>query len=139
MKDTHFPRRSARRAATLRGQRGVTMIEILITLLVLSVGLLGLAALQGFSLQAGQVSYHRTQATNIAYEVADFARSNRSIATSTLLDTLGDRLAQERLPAGSTAVQGPNADEEITVTVTWLDDREDDTNGDLSFEITTRI
>lgn len=131
------PTRSLIRLA--RRQRGVTLIEILVTLLVLSVGLLGLAALQGFSLQTGQVSYHRTQATNIAYEVTDFARANRSIATATLLQNLGQRLAADRLPSGTATVQGPNADEEITVTVTWLDDREDETGGDLSFQITTRI
>jgi type IV pilus assembly protein PilV len=123
-------------------QQGVTLIEILITLLVLSVGLLGLAALQGISLQTGQVSYHRTQATNVAYEIADFARANRSIATQTLLESMGNRIAQRRLPAGGATVTAPDANEEITVTVTWLDDRSDEaseTTGELSFEITTRI
>jgi type IV pilus assembly protein PilV len=130
---------SACRTKPPRRQGGVTMIEILITLLVLSVGLLGLAALQGFSLQAGQVSYHRTQATNVAYEAADFARANRSIATSTLLTNVANNLASERLPSGSATVTGPSPDDVITVTVTWLDDREDTNNGNLSFAITTRI
>jgi len=127
----------------LRTQGGVTLIEILITLLVLAVGLLGLAALQGFSLQAGQVSYHRTQATNIAYEVADFARANRSVASAGFLESLGQELAEERLPEGAAAVALNAATEQLTVTVTWLDDREAEAetagNGSRSFEFSTRI
>lgn len=124
-------------------QRGVTLIEILITVLVLAVGLLGLAALQGFSMQAGQDSYHRTQATNIGYEVADFARSNRSVASAGFLENLGQQLAQARLPGGSAAVDFNAATEQLTVTVTWLDDREaeseNDGDGSTSFELSTRI
>ncbi|HKL51212.1 MAG TPA: type IV pilus modification protein PilV [Wenzhouxiangellaceae bacterium] len=126
-----------------RFQRGVTLIEILITLLVLAVGLLGLAALQGFSLQAGQVSYHRTQATNIGYEVADFARANRSVASEAFLETLGNQLAQARLPSGSAAVDLDTTTDELTVTVTWLDNREAEAEtageGSASFEFSTRI
>lgn len=119
-------------------QRGVTLIEILITLIVLSVGLLGLAALQSFSLQAGQVSLLRTQATNFAYEVADHARANRSIVETSgnvpNSDLWNARVA-ELLPGGSVAVDVNNM--QITVTVTWRDDRENATDAD--FEITTRI
>ena len=124
-------------------QRGVTLIEILITVLVLAVGLLGLAALQGFSLQAGQVSYHRTQATNIGYEVADFARANRSVASAGFLESMGQQLAQERLPGGSAVVQLNTATERLTVTVTWLDDRQAEAenagDGSESFVFSTRI
>jgi len=127
-------------------QRGVSLIEILITLLVLAVGLLGLAALQGFSLQAGQTSYYRTQATNIGYEVADFARANRSVASNAFLEALVDELLDaRRLPGGSATIDLDTATEELTVTVTWLDDREAESQGDAagegnaSFEFTTRI
>lgn len=126
-----------------RAQRGVTLIEILITLLILAVGLLGLAALQGFSLQAGQVSYHRTQATNIGYEVADFARANRSIASSAFLENMGQELAGERLPGGSASVNLNTNTAQLTVTVSWLDDREAESetagSGVQSFQFSTRI
>lgn len=122
-------------------QRGVTLIEILITLIVLAVGLLGLAALQGISLQTGQVSYLRTQATNFAYEVADHARANRSrIEATGNIPNAGfwNARAAQLLPNGAVATSVLGADnEEITVTVTWLDDREDGTTA--SFDITTRI
>jgi type IV pilus assembly protein PilV len=105
-------------------QSGVTLIEILVTLLVLAIGLLGLAALQGISLQSGQISYQRTQAVNVAYEVADFARANR--ASPGNLQNLADKLVAERLPPGATAeISGPNGDREIVVTITWTDERVD--------------
>ena len=129
--------------ASRHRQRGVTLIEILITLLVLAIGLLGLAALQGISLQTGQTSYYRTQATNIAYEVADFGRSNRSVANAAFLEGLGDQLAGQRLPGGTTAVTLNRNTEVLTVTVTWLDDRvaeaETPGEGSTSFELSTRI
>lgn len=121
-----------------RYQRGVTLIEILVTLLVLAVGLMGLAALQGFSLQAGQISYLRTQATNIGYEVADFARANRSIASAGFLEALADDLAAARLPQGVASVDFNNGTGELTVTVTWLDDRGPDQET-VTFPVTTRI
>lgn len=122
-------------------QRGVTLIEILITLLVLGVGLLGLAALQGISLQSGHTSYIRTQATNFAYEVADHARANRSlIESSGNIPNAGfwnDRAA-DLMPGGSVATTVAGTDnDQITVTVSWLDDREEGTNE--QFQITTRI
>lgn len=124
-------------------QRGVTLIEILITLLVLAVGLLGLAALQGISLQSGQVAYHGTQATNVAYEIADFARTNRSIASKALLENFGQQIAQDRLPGGDATVTWNAGLQQITVTVTWQDDRvdaaDDVYDDDGSFTITTRI
>ena len=124
-------------------QHGVTLIEILITLLVLAVGLLGLAALQGISLQSGQVAYHGTQATNVAYEIADFARANRSITSKALLENFGQNIAQDRLPGGDATVVWTSALQRIVVTVTWSDDRAG-AAGDVfddagSFSITTRI
>lgn len=56
--------------------RGFSLIEVLVALLVLSIGLLGLAALQTFSLQYNTGSYYRTQATFLAYEIIDRMRVN---------------------------------------------------------------
>lgn len=119
-------------------QKGLTLIEILVTLLVLAIGLLGLAALQSFSLQAGQVSYLRTQATNVGYEVADFARANRSVATTAFLESLADDLATARLPDGDASVNFNNGTGDLTVDVTWLDDRGENQET-ATFTFTTRI
>lgn len=55
---------------------GFTLLEVLIALVVLSIGLLGLAGLQLTSLQASNDSYGRTQATILAYDIADRMRAN---------------------------------------------------------------
>ena len=55
----------------LSHQKGVGLIEVLITLLVLSVGLLGMATLQIKAVQMNQSSYLRSQAITLAYDIAD--------------------------------------------------------------------
>ena len=128
------------RATHPRSQRGLTLIEILITLLVLAIGLLGLAALQGFSLQSGQASYYRTQATNMAYEVSDFTRANRSIATAGWVQNQFQDRVDEVLPGGTLAVV-LDANGGLTVTITWLEDRVDENAAGATeaFTINTQI
>ncbi|MBF0460567.1 MAG: type IV pilus modification protein PilV [Magnetococcales bacterium] len=55
---------------------GFTLIEILITLLVLSVGLLGLAMLQTRTIQATHSAYLRSQASWLAYDILERMRAN---------------------------------------------------------------
>ena len=63
-------------------QRGFTLLEILITVLIMSIGLLGLAGLQVTSLKNNHSSYQRTQVTLLAYDIVDRMRSNpTAIAT----------------------------------------------------------
>jgi len=69
-------------AATPRTQKGFTLIEVLIAALVLSLGLLGLAGLHTVTLKMNQGSNLRTQANNLAYEIADAMRANRANAAS---------------------------------------------------------
>lgn len=59
-------------------QQGFSLVEVLIALAVLSIGLLGLAALQTVSLKVGHDSYQRTQATMLAYDMIDRMRANPS-------------------------------------------------------------
>ena len=60
--------------------RGLTLVEILIALLIMSIGLLGLASLQTLSLKFNTSAYYRTQATQLAYDFADRMRANRQAA-----------------------------------------------------------
>lgn len=62
--------------------RGFSLLEILIAVLVLSVGVLGLAGLQVLGLKEGQTSYQRSQAILLAYEMADRIRANRVAAAA---------------------------------------------------------
>ncbi len=58
------------------GGAGFTLIEILISLVVLAIGLLGMAALQMNGLRNNQSAYFRAQATQLAYDMADRMRTN---------------------------------------------------------------
>lgn len=58
-------------------QSGFTLIEILVTMLVMTIGFLGLAALQTTGLQQSQNTYFRTQADILARDIADRMRANR--------------------------------------------------------------
>lgn len=59
-----------------RSHAGFTLVEILVALLVLSIGLLGLAALQLTSFQFNTDSYLRTQTTFSTYDILDRMRVN---------------------------------------------------------------
>lgn len=58
-------------------QRGITLVEVLVAALVLGIGLLGIMGLQGRSLQYNQQAYLYSQATILAYDIADRMRVNR--------------------------------------------------------------
>ena len=61
-------------------QRGTTLIETLVALVVLSVGLLGIAALQMTSLRNNRGAHLRSQAQVMAYDITDRMRANRNAA-----------------------------------------------------------
>jgi type IV pilus assembly protein PilV len=61
----------------IRQARGFTLVEGLIALLVLSIGMLGIAALYVETLQSGRSAQFRTQAVSIAADLADRIRANR--------------------------------------------------------------
>ena len=68
--------RNSYQSRTVDKNTGFTLIEVLIAMLVLAGGLLGLAGLQATSLSNGQSAYNRSQATQLAYQLADNMRAN---------------------------------------------------------------
>lgn len=56
--------------------KGFTLIEVLITVVILALGLLGLAGLQISSLRDNLSAEHRGKAAQLAYGMADRMRSN---------------------------------------------------------------
>lgn len=60
--------------------RGFTLIEVLVALLILSVGLLGIAGMQTLSLQMNVSARQSSQATFLAYDIIDRMRANKSAA-----------------------------------------------------------
>jgi len=63
-----------------RKETGATLIEVLVAMVVLAIGLLGLAGLQATSIQSNHSAYYRSQATLLASDLADRMRANRTEA-----------------------------------------------------------
>lgn len=59
-------------------QRGVTIVEGLVALVILSVGMLGIASLYVTSLKTGRNALLRTQAVNLVNDMIDSIRANGS-------------------------------------------------------------
>jgi len=138
---------------------GFTLIEVLIAMLVLAVGLLGLAGLQITSLKNNQSAYNRSQAIQLAYDLADRIRANSAginIYTSTLpnvatakadcLTTVGCTSADMAendlfewntsvstvLPSGVSTISV--ADGVYTIAITWDDDQDGDDSNNPNFQ-----
>ncbi len=62
-----------------RRPRGFTLLEVLIALLIFSLGLLGLAGLMVVSVKTNQSAYLRTQASFLAQSMADRMRANIAV------------------------------------------------------------
>ncbi len=58
-------------------QKGFSLIEVLITLVIASLGLLGFAGLQLAALQNNRIALQRSFATLNAYDIIDSMRANR--------------------------------------------------------------
>ncbi len=126
-------------------QRGLGLIEVLLAVVILSIGLLGLASLQGNSLKFSHSAYLRTQATQLAYDIADRMRANRQAAlvgsyAIALSDTPpaspGNRVDIDKAEwLNNLASVLPNGDGSVvldtsngysaraTITIRWTDDR----------------
>lgn len=145
--------------ATRKRSRGLTLIEIMVSLLVLSIGLLGLAAMQTTSVKFTTSAFQRTQATALAYDLADRMRGNRLAAlndnyvvaiespapTCGAFVGTGNLRDQDiaawrnamacRLPQGTGSVVRTN--DEFTITIQW-----DDSQGlelPLQYQFTTML
>ncbi len=134
--------------------QGFSLIEVLVAVVVLSIGLLGLAALQVSGLRVGQSSFYRAQAAQFASDMADRLRANAGEARTCQLaladatptspsTTCGRDLAEWRnrlrsLPGGTGAVELDLASNLVTVTVQW-DDSRGGGNTDARFALVTRL
>ncbi len=144
---------------SIRRSKGLTLIEVLIALIVLSVGILGLATLQTASLNFNNSASHRTQATVLAYDMADKMRANRAAALAGDYDialedpppacaapaAVGTVAAQDisswrmalacRLPQATGSIA--RAGDQVTLIVQWDDSRGQE--APLQFQVTTGL
>jgi len=142
---------------------GFTLIEVLIATLVLAVGLLSLAGLQATGLKNNQSAYNRSQATQLAYELADRMRANfvgKARYTSVLpssatakpncLTTTGCtptdmaendlyewNIAVKSLPSGIGTI-GVTANI-FTIQIRWDDDRDGNDTNNLGFQTSFKL
>lgn len=145
MRKTHVHTKASSHGAGIRAawrQDGFSLIEVLVSLIVLSVGLLGLAALQGQSQRATYSAYLRSQATMAAYGLVDRLRANLAAAQAdnydltpagascsgtgptavcNLLRDWQDSLAN--LPGATGRAIYDRASQVLTVSVQWNDTR----------------
>ncbi len=129
----------------VRRQSGFSMIEVLVTLLIISLALLGTAGLQAYSMRLDQGGVFRSQAVFLVADPAErmVANTNEAIAPSTAcIDAACDPtalagfdLAQwenavaAALPQSSWTIahDGPANPITYTITVGWVDRQVDTT------------
>ncbi len=68
---------------TRRSQRGIGMLEVLIAVLVVSIGFLGMAALQARALSTNNSAMARSMATVASYSILDAMRADLANAEGT--------------------------------------------------------
>lgn len=102
--------------AMARKQRGSTLIEVLIALLVLSFGMMGMAGVQSVSLRGNQAAYFRTQATSLSMDIVERMRANiTGVGAGAYNNVAGSATASCYTTAGCTSTQ--MADQDIN---DWL-------------------
>lgn len=75
--------RRARHPASMPSRmRGVSLIEVLVSVVILGVGLMGVAAMQSVALRGGQSSLEASQAVMQTNAIAEAMRANRANAGS---------------------------------------------------------
>lgn len=123
-------------------QRGAGLIEVMVAVLVLALGLLGIAGMQLVSLQNNHSAALRSQAVLLAYDAIDRMRANRDAAftgsyitnfmdpapagaTIEALDLQEWKGTLATLPSGAGAIASAvvGGRTQFTVTVQWDDSR----------------
>lgn len=74
----------------LPGQKGFGLVEVLVSLLILAVGLLGLGSLQSTGLTMTSEARNRSQAVFLAEDLFERARANRSNLSAYNTDAADD-------------------------------------------------
>lgn len=133
---------------------GFSLVEVLVALLVLSIGLLGLAGLQAGSVRANHGAYLRSQATALGYDMLDRMRANRTSALNgnydvamsasapTSTTTLADKDKAGWLDSLDTTLPGGDGSvatngKRVTITVQWSDAM--DNGNTASFQVEAEI
>lgn len=123
------------RGRSKRAQEGTTLIEVLVALLILTVGLLGAAAFQLNALKYTDSARMSSQASFIAYDMLDRIRANSGADYTVTPPTSGNlNVARDQdlydftsniaALLGSTATGSVTLNQRVyTITINWDDSR----------------
>ena len=101
-------------------QSGTSLLEVLISIIVLALGLLGYAGLQSVSMKNNHNAYMRSQATVLASDGLDRLRVNFTGGTASADIAAWKTEVANVLPSGVGDIQ-LLANNKVRVTVTWRD------------------
>ena len=112
-------------------QTGSSLLEVLVAVVILAFGLLGLAGLQISSVKSSHSAYLRSQATLLAYDMADRMRVAREAAILGRFDndsvhvdrTSWNTTIIRSLGEGATGTVTRAANDRVTITISWDDNR----------------
>lgn len=99
-------------------QRGFSLVEVLVALVVMSIGMLGIAALYIESMKSNRGAVLRTQAVALAYDMADRIRANRLAGARYALALGTAPPAARNCVAGVNCTQDQLADDDLNRWVT---------------------
>lgn len=126
-------------------ERGFTLVEALVALLVLAIGMLGVAAMQLKSLQGAHIAYQRSIASLAAQDAQERLWANMKTLEcpdNAVVNGEGEPWHAQWssfLPGlGFNPVSQPSADCEFTISVAWDEERLDGGGGE-SFSYTVRL
>lgn len=113
-----------------KGQRGVTLIEVLVSVLIVSFGILGLVALQARAIQFSLAADDRNRAALFADEVAAQMRLARTVTLPPAqldsfekwvqgLDPVTNQPTGLGLPNANVTVTPAAVPNRATITITW--------------------
>lgn len=68
------------RPVSAKRMRGVSLIEVLVSVVIVAIGLLGIAAMQSVALRGGQSSLETSQAVMQTHSIMEAMRANRANA-----------------------------------------------------------
>lgn len=81
--------RTRRAPPSARRQRGVSLVEVLVSVLVVTIGVVGAVGLQASALRNNQGSYERTQVSILSQAMFDAMRANAADVTAGAYNTSG--------------------------------------------------
>jgi len=112
------------REVTAKHQRGISLIEVLITMLVIGIGLLGMAKLQLSSVQSNYSAQLRSHATWLANDLLDRMRAepDADYSSGAADRQEWDQLLVDLMGNSASATVDTTGDE-TRVTITWNDER----------------